>query len=100
MANRAGRKQSAADDRYVPVLEVKKAPMAEHWKDKDDVIHCEGVESGDYLLCGLAPEGENGDDELPTKTHAPINCSGCVAIITFCRRIRPGEFASTVRAQR
>jgi hypothetical protein len=74
--------------------------MAEHWKDKDGVIHCEGVESGDYLLCGLAPEGEIGDDPLPTKTAAAINCSNCVAIIAFCRRIRPGEFVSTVRARR
>jgi hypothetical protein len=74
--------------------------MAEHWKDKDGVIHCEGIESGDYLLCGLAPEGENGDDPMPTKTAAPINCSGCVAIIDFCRHIRAGEYVSTMRARR
>jgi hypothetical protein len=31
--------------------------MAGHWRDSDGVIHCEGVGAGDYLLCGLAPEG-------------------------------------------
>jgi hypothetical protein len=74
--------------------------MAEHWKDKDGVIHCEGIGSGDYLLCGLSPEGENGDDPLPTKTAAPITCRSCIGIIGFCRRVRPGEYVSTAREQR
>ena len=61
--------------------------MAGHWRDSDGVVHCEGVETGDYLLCGLAPEGVNGDEQA-RETAAPINCEQCIALIEFCRCVR------------
>ena len=73
--------------------------MPQHWQERNGVVHCEGINAGDYLLCGLAPEGERGDTPV-SETFAKIDCGQCVAIIEFCRRVRPGEYASTKRAQR
>ena len=70
-----------------------------HRRDSDGIIHCEGIGAGDYLLCGLAPEGVNGDEQA-RETAAAINCGQCIAIIEFCRRIRPGEYVTTKRGQR
>ena len=71
-----------------------------HWKDDDGVIHCEGVHAGDYLLCGLAPEGGNGDQQC-FETSAAINCKNCVAIIEFCKfNVRAGSWLSAKRIQR
>ena len=53
--------------------------MATHYRTEDSIIHCEGIHSGDYMLCGIAPEGVDGD-ERATATAAPINCKDCIAI--------------------
>ena len=74
--------------------------MAEHWRYHDGIVHCEGIGAGDYLLCGLAPEGERGDEGDATTTVMKINCQHCIAIIEFCKRIRLGEYARTQRARR
>jgi len=73
--------------------------MAMHYRSEDGIIHCEGINSGDYMLCGIAPEGECGDEHC-VATTATINCKNCIAIIEFSRRIHAGEWAVTRRAQR
>ena len=67
--------------------------LATHWLDKSYDVHCEGVESGDYMLCGLAPEGENGDESM-IKTTARISCKSCLGIIKFCKSIPKRELAA------
>lgn len=73
--------------------------MATHYRTEDSVIHCEGIHSGDYMLCGVAPEGECGD-EKSVVTAAAINCKDCIAILEFSRRVHAGEWVVTRRAQR
>lgn len=71
-----------------------------HWRDDDGVIHCEGVNGGDYLLCGFAPEGEDGNQTC-VETATAINCKDCIAVIEFCKfRVRNGEWMGAKRHQR
>ena len=69
-----------------------------HWRDDDGVIHCEGV-AADYMLCGQAPEGGDFTGKS-VETSAIINCRQCIAVIEFCRKVRPGEWFSVKRNQR
>lgn len=73
--------------------------MVTHYRTEDGLIHCEGIHSGDYMLCGIAPEGADGDEQA-IITHAPINCKDCIGIIEFGKRIRSGEYVTTQRARR
>lgn len=64
--------------------------MAAHWREGHGfLIHCEGV-SHDYMLCGAAPEGADGDGKM-FETFEGITCDQCIRLIEFCRSVRPGE---------
>ena len=73
--------------------------MPKHWNEFDGRVHCEEAGGAGYTLCGAALEGENGN-QLMIETAVTINCADCIRIIEHCKRIRPGEYASTKRAQR
>lgn len=70
-----------------------------HWREHDGRIHCEEAGGGGYTLCGAALEGERGDQHM-TDTAATINCRECVGIIEFCKRVRGGEYVTTMRDRR
>lgn len=65
--------------------------MAKHlWHSDDNEVHFESLDGNDYLLCGLAYEGEAGDAAI-TSTAAPVTCSQCIAAVDFCKKIRERE---------
>ena len=54
------------------------------------IVHSEGPDGCDYTLCGLALEGENGDEPME-ETRDRIRCPGCIATINFCKSIKASE---------
>lgn len=73
--------------------------MVKHWREHDGIVHSETAGGLDYTLCGAALEGQHGDQPM-TETATSINCRDCVGIITFCHKIRRGEFVSMARGVR
>jgi hypothetical protein len=73
--------------------------MVKHWREHDGVIHAEGANGDDRTLCGVILEGIEGEHPM-TETSTSINCRDCIGTITFCRKIRSGEFISTARGAR
>jgi hypothetical protein len=67
--------------------------MAKHFLEPGLIIHCDGPLGEGYALCGAAVDGVNGDEAWP-ETHASINCSHCIKVLDFCRKVRPGEVCS------
>ncbi len=67
--------------------------MAKHFLEPGLIIHCDGVLGDGYTLCGTSIGGVNGNEEWP-ETHASINCSDCISVLNFCRKVRPGEVCS------
>jgi hypothetical protein len=57
--------------------------------DTEGVVHSEGADGTDFTLCGLAPEGGEGDGPVTMpETRKRIDCQSCLGIIRFCKRIR------------
>lgn len=67
--------------------------MAKHFLETGLIIHCDGVNGAGYTLCGYSLDGVGGDQPME-ETHASINCGQCIAVIDFCRKVRPGEVCS------
>lgn len=67
--------------------------MAAHFIEPGLIIHCEGPLGDGYTLCGAAIGGVNEDQDWPA-TKAGINCGQCIAVLDFCRKVRPGEVCS------
>ena len=73
--------------------------MAKHWLETPLIIHCDGADGAGYTLCGYATEGETGNEPL-TEVAAQINCERCIAVLDFCRRVRPSEVCSPFQRRR
>lgn len=67
--------------------------MAKHLLETGLIIHCDGVNGSGYTLCGYSLDGANGDQPME-ETAANINCAQCIAVLDFCRKVRPGEVCS------
>lgn len=63
--------------------------MATHYIERDNTVHCEASDGDIMLLCKACRIEGDGMKE----TSASINCPGCIEVIEFCRKIRPGEIA-------
>ena len=48
------------------------------------VTHATAANGDDRTLCGLALEGENGDD-VAASMRGKISCDDCARIITHCQ---------------
>ena len=55
-------------------------------RDIDGVTHSEGA-AGEFTLCGLAPEGERGDEYM-VEVAGPIDCKNCIGIIRHCKSLK------------
>ncbi len=55
------------------------------FRSDPDTRHAKHADSVDYTLCGMAMEGENGDDVSVEFSQSTINCPGCIRIIEHCR---------------
>lgn len=51
------------------------------------VIHCGSVDGTDFTLCGLALEGENGDEPMTKVERGKVSCLRCCTIIRFCKTV-------------
>lgn len=63
------------------------------WREFHDksAVHCEAaIAPGEYTLCGLALEGENGDTPME-ETRDLIRCPDCEGIILHCKLVKPAE---------
>lgn len=69
--------------------------MAQHYVESDRTVHCEASPGDIILLCKASRAEGDGMKE----TAAPVNCRGCIEVIEFCRRIRPGEWVAPKRFQ-
>lgn len=67
--------------------------MARHFIEPGIIIHCDGPLGDSYTLCGASIGGVNENEEWP-ETAANINCRQCIAVLDFCRKVRPGEVCS------
>jgi hypothetical protein len=66
--------------------------MAKHMREFTDksVVHCDGPDGNDYTLCGLALEGENGDEPME-ETNWRVTCKQCIGTIAYCKAVRSKE---------
>ncbi len=68
--------------------------MAIHLKiksDSDNYVHFDGCMQGDYTLCGLETQGDEGSDTLGSFFIKPgkvvkqkVNCPHCISIANYC----------------
>lgn len=54
--------------------------------DRHAVIHAGPSEGGDYTLCGMATDGEDGNTQM-LRTRRRITCIRCIGIIHYCKSI-------------
>ena len=63
------------------------------WSEPETgLIHCDGYDGNDYVLCGVAVEGENGDSHM-RETIRRVTCPSCISLIQFCKAIPAGRLA-------
>jgi len=64
---------------------VKTAPR---WIDSETgVVHADGGDGNDYVLCGDAMDGENGDAFMIETVRHKITCSRCIRVIVTAKAI-------------
>jgi hypothetical protein len=63
-------------------------------RDFEGATHLDGATAaGEFTLCGLAQEGERGDQQM-VETSGPIDCPTCVGIIRYCKGLKSYQFKS------
>ena len=65
--------------------------MKHLYSSEDNNVHFESVDGNDYLFCGLAYEGTDGQAEL-IETKAPVDCSDCIKIVLAAKKIKRNEY--------
>jgi hypothetical protein len=60
----------------------------QYLRDIDGVVHCSGaIAVGEFTLCGLSRDGENGDAVM-AEVAGPITCYNCIWTIRHCKTIQ------------
>lgn len=65
--------------------------------DGECLNHVESPLVGDYTLCGLSLDGDDGSGggaEISHPTRGKINCPDCVKFIRFCKTVPAKKLAA------
>lgn len=73
--------------------------MPKHFSDGDGYVHCVDAREPDRTLCGLAFEGDDGNQKMD-ETMAGIDCDTCIRIIEYCKRVRSREIKPSFERRR
>jgi len=60
------------------------------------IIHFRSINQDDYGLCGADLAGDSvhefGAYEASKQTSSKVNCSDCIRIVNYCKKIKRNEY--------